>query len=83
LILENNKFQKGKTQMANIVISELRPAGSELFMDSESYLTDLNDTDAIGVIGGLSGNQIEVQSPNGSCVSTAYTCCAAVRQLLA
>lgn len=65
--------------MANIVISELRPAGSELFMDSESYLTDLNDTDAIGVIGGLSG----VKSQNGSCVSTAYTCCPAVRQLLA
>ena len=31
--------------MANIVISELRPAGSDLFMDSESYLTDLTDNE--------------------------------------
>ena len=29
--------------MANITISELRPAGADLFSDSEIYLTDLND----------------------------------------
>ena len=38
--------------MANIVISELRPAGSELFMDSESYLTDLNEQEMMYTGGG-------------------------------
>ncbi len=39
--------------MANIVISELRPAGSELFMDSESYLTDLNEQEMMNTLGGF------------------------------
>ena len=39
--------------MANIVISDLRPAGSELFMDSESYLTDLTEDDCNRFIGGI------------------------------
>ncbi len=30
-----------------INISELRPAGSELFMDSESYLNDLTESDSV------------------------------------
>lgn len=38
--------------MANIVISELRPAGSEFFLDSESYLTDLNDQEMMDNRGG-------------------------------
>jgi hypothetical protein len=29
--------------MANITISELRPAGADLFSDSESYIHDLGD----------------------------------------
>ena len=29
--------------MANIVISDLRPAGADLFTDSESFLYDLTD----------------------------------------
>ncbi len=29
--------------MSSIKISELRPAGSELFQDSESFLNELND----------------------------------------
>jgi hypothetical protein len=37
--------------MANIVISELRPAGSELFMDSESYLNDLTDAEMMNTKG--------------------------------
>jgi hypothetical protein len=40
--------------MANIVISELRPAGSDLFMDSESYLTDLTDNELHMTQGGSS-----------------------------
>lgn len=29
--------------MANIVIIDLRPAGSELFLDGESFMDDLSD----------------------------------------
>jgi len=38
--------------MANIKVSELRPAGSELFQDSESFLNDLTDMDTASVQGG-------------------------------
>jgi hypothetical protein len=38
--------------MANIKLSELNPAGSELFADSESYLNDLSLADATVVHGG-------------------------------
>ncbi|MDD1426595.1 hypothetical protein MEO94_19355 [Dolichospermum sp. ST_sed9] len=38
--------------MANIVISELRLAGSELFQDSESFLYDLNDQEMVNTLGG-------------------------------
>ncbi|MBE9009701.1 hypothetical protein IQ250_05735 [Pseudanabaenaceae cyanobacterium LEGE 13415] len=31
--------------MASIKISELRPVGSELFQDAESFLNELNDRD--------------------------------------
>jgi hypothetical protein len=31
--------------MASIKLTELRPAGSELFNDSESFLNELNDQD--------------------------------------
>ncbi|BAZ01078.1 hypothetical protein NIES37_50760 [Tolypothrix tenuis PCC 7101] len=37
--------------MASIKISELRPAGSELFQDSESFLNDLNSQE-MEIIGG-------------------------------
>ena len=37
--------------MAVIKISELRPAGSELFQDSESFLNELNDQE-MSVSGG-------------------------------
>lgn len=40
--------------MANIAISNLRPAGSELFMDSESYLQELTDTELNATKGGSS-----------------------------
>lgn len=38
--------------MANIKIFELRPAGSELFQDSESFLNELNDQATSDVFGG-------------------------------
>ncbi len=37
--------------MANILISDLRPAGAELFMDSESYLNDLTDAEMMNTKG--------------------------------
>ncbi|MBW4554787.1 MAG: hypothetical protein KME59_02390 [Trichormus sp. ATA11-4-KO1] len=33
--------------MANITLSQLHAAGSELFQDSESFLNELSDVDAI------------------------------------
>ncbi|AKE64121.1 hypothetical protein MYAER_1771 [Microcystis aeruginosa NIES-2549] len=38
--------------MANITISDLRPAGADLFSDSESYLTDLTDSEMLDTLGG-------------------------------
>ena len=40
--------------MAEIKLSELRPAGSELLEDSESFLNELNDRDLENVAGGFS-----------------------------
>ncbi|WP_138499837.1 hypothetical protein [Nostoc sp. PA-18-2419] len=40
--------------MATIKIFDLHPAGSELFLDSESYLNDLTDDELNSTQGGLS-----------------------------
>jgi hypothetical protein len=37
--------------MASIAISDLRPAGAELFMDSESFLSELSDGELSGTFG--------------------------------
>jgi len=42
--------------MANITISDLRPAGADLFSDSESYLTDLTESEMLGTLGGGAGS---------------------------
>ncbi len=39
--------------MANISISNLSPPGSDLFLDSESYMTDITDRDLDRIDGGL------------------------------
>lgn len=39
--------------MANIAISNLNPAGSNLFSDSESYMTDVADIELEHVNGGI------------------------------
>jgi len=51
--------------MANIVISELHPAGSDFFIDSESFLYELTDNEIMVILGGqiwplynLKGEQI-------------------------
>ena len=38
--------------MATIKISELRPAGSELLQDAESFLNELSDHELENVVGG-------------------------------
>ncbi|AFZ59459.1 hypothetical protein H6G54_07835 [Anabaena cylindrica FACHB-243] len=38
--------------MASIKISDLRPSGLDLFVDSESFLNDLNDSDLAATNGG-------------------------------
>lgn len=39
--------------MASINISDLRPAGSQLFVDSESFMNDLADQELSATNGGL------------------------------
>ena len=39
--------------MANINISDLRPAGADLFLDSESYLNDLTEGETNVLLGGV------------------------------
>jgi hypothetical protein len=38
--------------MANINISDLSPAGADLFLDSESYLNDLTEGETVNTLGG-------------------------------
>ena len=38
--------------MANIDISDLSPAGADLFLDSESYLNDLTEGEMTNTLGG-------------------------------
>lgn len=39
--------------MAKIAISELRPAGADLFDGSQSFMTELNDQEISDVLGGF------------------------------
>ena len=41
--------------MGNINISDLRPAGADLFLDSESYLNDLTEGEVMNTLGGGKG----------------------------
>ncbi|BDT10704.1 hypothetical protein L1F28_23630 [Arthrospira platensis NCB002] len=51
LITSKSNLFKEETKMANITISDLRPTGADLFSDSESYLTDLNDQEMMWLLG--------------------------------
>ena len=58
--------------MAKIKLSKLRPAGSELLQDSESFLNELNDRELENVVGG--DNTIaSVASQNSVSVGTVNT----------
>ncbi|ARV61415.1 hypothetical protein BZZ01_24810 [Nostocales cyanobacterium HT-58-2] len=60
--------------MAIIKISELRPAGSELFQDSESFLNELTEQETVGLEGGFAFNgtlgiSISAQTVNGNTIN--------------
>jgi hypothetical protein len=42
--------------MANISISNLSPTGSDLFLDSESYMADITDRDLDRIDGGFNNS---------------------------
>ncbi|MDJ0741828.1 MAG: hypothetical protein QNJ32_00545 [Xenococcaceae cyanobacterium MO_167.B27] len=48
--------------MAKIKISELRPAGSELLQDSESFLNELSVHDLENVVGGAAIDSVASQA---------------------
>ncbi|WP_293070158.1 MULTISPECIES: hypothetical protein [unclassified Moorena] len=39
--------------MANIQISDLRPAGADLFLDYESYMHDVTEQEMMNTLGGF------------------------------
>jgi hypothetical protein len=57
--------------MAEIKLSELSPAGSELLQDSENFLNELNDREIESVVGGDTINS--VASQNSISVGTVNT----------
>lgn len=48
--------------MAKLKISELNPAGSELFQDSENFLEELSDRELNLVAGGVDVNSVVTQN---------------------
>ena len=54
--------------MANINISDLRPAGADLFLDSESYLNDLTEGEML-VTGGQQSD-VHLHSHVKTCFDT-------------
>jgi bacteriocin-like protein len=45
-------FSGESTQMANIEINELKPAGAELFSDVEGFMDELSDSELDNINGG-------------------------------
>jgi soluble P-type ATPase len=48
--------------MAKLKITELNPAGSELFQDSENFLEELSDRELNLVVGGADVNSVVTQN---------------------
>ncbi|MEY2856102.1 MAG: hypothetical protein RLZZ74_411 [Cyanobacteriota bacterium] len=57
--------------MATLKISELNPAGAELFQDSENFLEELSDRELGLVVGGVDINSVVTQ--NSASVGTIQT----------
>jgi hypothetical protein len=60
--------------MANITISELRPAGADLLFDSESFLDYLNDDELYIVSGGAVGTITTTKTTLKTVVVTTFAC---------
>jgi hypothetical protein len=58
-------FSGESTQMANIEINELKPAGAELFSDSEGFMNELSDSELADINGGRLADYTDTH---------AYTC---------
>ncbi|MGK7943527.1 MAG: hypothetical protein AB4058_03575 [Microcystaceae cyanobacterium] len=56
--------------MANIKVNEINPAGSELFSDSESFMTELDNAELTSINGGLG-----VTSMTGPCDPSDFDLC--------
>lgn len=68
-------FSGESTQMANIEINELKPAGAELFSDSEGFMTELSDSELDNINGGLQKTRTYAYTCGGSETDTyAFTC---------
>jgi hypothetical protein len=63
------KLNQRETKMANITVSDLRPAGADLFSDSESYLSDLNDHELYHVNGGWTTPLTTITSSGPFCAT--------------
>ena len=48
--------------MANISISDLSPAGSDLFIDFDSFLRELNDNEFPEIAGGIMTPELPYES---------------------
>ncbi|MBE9037063.1 hypothetical protein [aff. Roholtiella sp. LEGE 12411] len=54
--------------MANIKLNDIKPAGTALFADSESFLNYLNDDEIGQVTGGLAANSgVSNSCTSGNC----------------
>ncbi|MBW4656499.1 MAG: hypothetical protein KME20_26155 [Kaiparowitsia implicata GSE-PSE-MK54-09C] len=62
--------------MAYITISDLRPAGADLFMDSESFLSELSDGE-LSVYGGATPSTVPLSAAACFKISVAVTAGAA------
>lgn len=58
--------------MANIKINDIKPAGAELFADSEGFLNELKDDELSNILGGL---QAEMAGALSSAISNHCVCC--------
>lgn len=64
--------------MASIKISELRPVGSELFADSESFLNELNEQEISATVG--AGTVVSVVSQASISVGVSIVSASVVTQ---
>ena len=61
--------------MANIEINELKPAGVELFDDSESFMDEMSNSELDNINGGLAYTKTYALTCGGSYTDTyAFTC---------